>query len=184
LTKIPCGEYIVSIGGYAFSSSKLEEADLFTSTIPALPSYVFYNCVDLHTIKLPASTTTISSTSWNNCTALKEIWYGGSKRDWKTVANSSYPGGSGNLNVICSDGVLTAKIDNTNTIVGYMDGGHCIYEFDQEKLEYSARGSQAWANVGAETGGFAIDIGANGPAKEYFINFTLNKGVWSETVSG
>ena len=51
-----------------------------------LPHYAFYQCTGLVTARLPASVTKIGNAAFGICSALTDVYYGGTREQWSAVA--------------------------------------------------------------------------------------------------
>ena len=87
LTSVTFACQEVSLGESVFSSTKLTRVQLPGGTIGKA---AFRNCAELTAIAMPANTTIASDNAFEGCTALTQIFYGGSSADWKkTLSNTT-----------------------------------------------------------------------------------------------
>ena len=83
LTAIDIPDSVTAIDMDAFSGSALEYLAL-PDGIEAIDGVV-YNCYALKAVYLPKSIVEITELTFNSCSALTDVYYGGSKLDWKDI---------------------------------------------------------------------------------------------------
>ena len=87
--KIEIPNSVISIGGYAFSYCGLESI-----VLPKSLTIIYegaFRCSDqLKSITIPKSLATINARAFDGCTALSDIYYLGSKTQWKNIEIDSY----------------------------------------------------------------------------------------------
>lgn len=86
--KIPSG--VTSMGGGAFEEcSNLTRIEL-PSGITVIPMYTFNKCNSLTSIEIPFGITVIDEFAFDACSSLKDVYYGGSESDWRTITIGNY----------------------------------------------------------------------------------------------
>ena len=86
LTALTFGSGLTSIGKEAFKlCSALESVDI-PEGVTAVPERAFEFCEDLKTVSLPLTLQSIGYRAFFNCSALADVYYAGSKVDWKAVS--------------------------------------------------------------------------------------------------
>ncbi len=58
---------------------------VFQEGIPSIPLSTLYKCPSLTEVCIPASVTSIGNAAFHNCTSLKDIYYGGSQKQWAAI---------------------------------------------------------------------------------------------------
>lgn len=66
----------------------------------------FANCKYIESITFGKGVTRVETTSINGCTALTDIYYEGTKEEWKNLRYSEYFNSIETITITCSDGVL------------------------------------------------------------------------------
>ena len=99
LTKLIIPESVTTISGGAFSSCRsLTEINLPTNLVQLGEEWlsdwgnggVFSNCTALKEINIPNGVTRIYNYTFDNCTSLKNIYYGGTEAQWNEIPIGSY----------------------------------------------------------------------------------------------
>lgn len=72
LTNVRFPETLVSIGSYAFESTKIEELDI-PNGITTINENTFFNCSKLERIKLPESLQLIKNSAFSECSGLRSV---------------------------------------------------------------------------------------------------------------
>ncbi len=85
LTSIIIPEGVTEISASAFSDSELLALITIPNSVTKISESAFAGCISLTTITIPCSITEIDESAFEDCTSLKEIRYGGTKEQWKTV---------------------------------------------------------------------------------------------------
>lgn len=57
--------------------------------ITSIGDYAFYYCTSLKNVTIPRSVTSVEFRKFENCSSLQDIYYEGSKSDWKRIEISS-----------------------------------------------------------------------------------------------
>ena len=101
------GKLVSAVSGHGFKDQQNIEEVVFPASIKTISLSAFYGCTSLQTVTIPASVTDIKYLAFYGCTHLTEVHYGGTKKQWKELAQS---GGFGSdPTVYCSDGTIAAK---------------------------------------------------------------------------
>jgi hypothetical protein len=74
----------LTIGGYSFSSSKIESA-VVSDGVTDLPSGIFCNCDKLKSIVLPVSIRNIGEQAFFGATSLATVFYRGTAEEYKAI---------------------------------------------------------------------------------------------------
>jgi hypothetical protein len=85
LKNVTLPESITAIGNSAFNSCLSLESIEIPSGVSEIALYTFSDCNSLASIKIPTSVTSIEQGAFQNCRSLKDIYYEGTKKDWKKI---------------------------------------------------------------------------------------------------
>jgi len=86
--KVPNG--VTSIGDWAFAYCKSLAGFTIPDGMTLIANSAFKDCENLTDITIPSSVNAIDGWAFAKCINLKEIYYGGSKADWKKIKISKY----------------------------------------------------------------------------------------------
>lgn len=74
-----------SIGNRAFSEcSKIREF-VIPANVTSIESGTFENCASLSSVTLPSSLISIGENAFYKCSSLRDIYYGGTKKEWENI---------------------------------------------------------------------------------------------------
>ena len=90
LTSITIPNSVTSIGGSAFWDCTGLTSITIPNSVTSIGRYAFYGCTGLTSITIPNSVTSIGDEAFWNCTGLKDVYYTGSKDEWKAISVGSY----------------------------------------------------------------------------------------------
>ena len=88
LTSITIPNSVTSIGDDAFSNCGIKSITI-PNGVTSIGSGAFYDCRSLTSITIPDSVTSIGNWAFKYCTGLKDVYYTGSKDDWKAISVGS-----------------------------------------------------------------------------------------------
>ena len=93
LTALTFGSGLTSIGKEAFKLCSALESVNIPEGVTAVPERAFEFCEALKTVSLPLTVSNIGYRAFFNCSALADVYYAGSKVDWKAIniESSNYP---------------------------------------------------------------------------------------------
>ena len=91
---------VTSIGEYAFFYCESLTSVTIPDSVTSIGKYAFFCCTSLTSVTIPDGVTSIGWRAFSNCTSLTDVYYAGSKAQWKAISISS----TGN------DDLLTANI--------------------------------------------------------------------------
>ena len=118
LTSVTIAEGVTIIGTYTFAfCSALKEVTI-PDFVTSLGDCAFYNCIALETVTIGSGVTTISSSdaisggAFGYCSALKTVYYNGTKDEWGEISIKGTDSKVGNYylkiaTIICTDGTYT-----------------------------------------------------------------------------
>ena len=88
LTDLTIGSGITSIGDNAFSYCIGLKKLIIPNRVNSIGNYAFDGCTKLTDITIPKNVTSIGNSAFKNCFRLSEVYYAGSREDWKKIASS------------------------------------------------------------------------------------------------
>ena len=108
LTQLTLNKNLQTIGNNAFRlCSGLTEIEL-PDSLQSLGSYVFSNCTCLTTVTIPQGVDKLYST-FSNCSALKDIYFKGTREQWEAIPKSNWDYGTGEYTIHFIDGTTLNK---------------------------------------------------------------------------
>ena len=110
LTSITIPDSVISIGNYAFNDCNGLTSLTIGNSVTSIGESAFYNCGSLTSVAIGDGVTCIGDFAFDWCTELTDVYYAGSKEDWKAITVGS-----------CDEQFLNAKI-------------HCNYTPVEEKV--------------------------------------------------
>lgn len=85
LTSVVLPNSLTVIAPSAFSNCIGLESIIIPNSVIEIGESAFFNCTSLTSIKIPVSVKFIGVDAFKGCTGLKDIFYSGSKKDWKKI---------------------------------------------------------------------------------------------------
>ena len=86
LTSITIPNSVTSIGDVAFCCCTGLTSITIPNSVTSIGNKAFYDCTGLTSITIPNSVTSIGDWAFCRCTGLKDVYYTGSKDDWKAIS--------------------------------------------------------------------------------------------------
>ena len=86
LTSVTTGNGVTSIGAGAFYGCNGLTSVIIGNGVTIISNFAFYGCDSLTSITIPDSVTTIGEETFCWCSDLRDVWYGGSADDRKSIA--------------------------------------------------------------------------------------------------
>lgn len=108
LTKLTLNKNLQTIGNSVFRKcSGLTEIEL-PDSLQSLGTYVFTDCTSLTKVTIPQGVDKLYST-FRNCTALKDIYFKGTREQWEAIPKSNWDYGAGEYTIHFIDGTTLNK---------------------------------------------------------------------------
>lgn len=85
LAKIELPAGVTNIGGEAFIDCTALESAAIPAGVSEIPEKAFSNCSKLVAVTIPVKTRSIMDGAFSGCSGLRDIFYGGSDEQWKSV---------------------------------------------------------------------------------------------------
>ena len=92
LTSITIPNSVTSIGNWAFFECTGLTSITIPNSVTSIGDGAFNSCTGLTSITIPDSVTSIGDWAFNGCTGLKDVYYTGSKDEWKAISIGEYNG--------------------------------------------------------------------------------------------
>ena len=86
LTSITIPNSVTSIGNWAFFECTGLTSITIPNSVTSIGDGAFNSCTGLTSITIPDSVTSIGDWAFNGCTGLKDVYYTGSKDEWKAIS--------------------------------------------------------------------------------------------------
>ena len=108
LTQLTFNKNLQTIGSNAFRlCSGLTQIEL-PDSLQSLGAYVFADCTSLTTVTLPQGVDKLNYT-FRNCTALKNVYFKGTREQWEAIPKSNWDYGTGEYTIHFIDGTTLNK---------------------------------------------------------------------------
>ncbi len=93
------------IGAFAFSHCNSLRSLTIPDTVTTIGSFAFFRCGSLTGIRIGKAVIDIGDNVFKDCDSLKEIYYNGTKAQWKAIKKGSN-WGPGSYKISCLDGII------------------------------------------------------------------------------
>ena len=85
LTRITIPNSVTSIGEWVFGSCTSLTRVTIPDNVTSIGRFTFYYCTSLTSVTIPKSVTRIDEKAFYYCDSLTDVYYGGTKADWKKI---------------------------------------------------------------------------------------------------
>lgn len=85
ITSLVINQGITNIGECVFYNCVNLTSVELSNTIKAIGYEAFHSCSNLKSISISRRTSNIDQGAFNNCTSMTDVYYSGSKQDWRTI---------------------------------------------------------------------------------------------------
>ena len=92
LTSITIPNSVTSIGDRAFVDCRSLTSVTLGNSVTSIGGYAFAGCTGLASITISDSVTSIGGYAFYDCSSLKDVYYTGSKDEWKAISIGEYNG--------------------------------------------------------------------------------------------
>ena len=149
LSSVTIPDSVTSIDDSTFEYCTSLTSVTIPNSVTSIGSSAFRNCTSLTSITIPNSVTSISDYTFYNCTSLTEVYYSGTKAQWKSISIGSNNEHLTSAIVHCSDGITfknkSITQDNVKYVLNdetgaYVSGysGNPKYVTISDKITYSS----------------------------------------------
>ncbi|WP_293975282.1 leucine-rich repeat protein [uncultured Ruminococcus sp.] len=85
LVSVTISDSVTLIDGGVFSGCTNLESVTIPNSVTYIGGYAFSDCTSLASVTIPNSVTYIGDYAFSKCTSLKDVYYSGSKEEWKEI---------------------------------------------------------------------------------------------------
>ena len=130
LTSITIGNSVTSIGEFAFKSCNKLISVTIPDSVTSIDRYAFSDCPNLQSVTIPDSVTTIGDCAFSHCDSLNDVYYKGTKEQWKNTLIGTYNNNLTDATIHYHYNNNHTEIDKdavepTCTEIGYTAGKYC-----------------------------------------------------------
>ncbi|MBQ9492838.1 MAG: leucine-rich repeat domain-containing protein [Oscillibacter sp.] len=127
LIKVKMPDSVTSIGEWAFATCDSLTSIKIGNGVTSIGASAFYACDNLTSMEISASVTSIGNLAFSGCNSLRDIYYGGTKAQWKAIDGIS------DSNLI-SDSITIHYAEEFDIKSAPTVGGHAIGKADLSGL--------------------------------------------------
>ena len=138
LASVTIGNSLTRIGGFAFYSCGSLKSIVIGNSVTRIEDCAFVFCSGLESVTIPNSVKSIEDCAFDFCADLKDVYYGGSKSDWKKIRMSRKNEylTSANIHYGICDSEETQVPDNTPSYDASVIDAALVAEPSQAKISY------------------------------------------------
>ena len=141
LTSIAIPNSVTSIGVWAFYGCTGLTSITIPNSVTSIGACAFCGCTGLTRITIPSTVTSIGSGAFAGCTGLKDIYYTGSKDEWKAISveydNDSLLNATIHYNCTGEHGSTNNEPNSNSDTSRYFPKG---YKFEEDSYNFSNYG--------------------------------------------
>ncbi len=167
LATVTIPDSVTSIGLLAFRDCESLTNIVIPEGVTIIKNQTFYGCSSLINITIPKSVTEIESLAFYGCSSLTDVYYGGTKSEWKMIVIGSSNASLNNATIHCTNGILTKTLYD------------CIITLSPSSYTYD--GSPKYPAIIVEDGNTTLTDGT-----DYSVSYSnnTNAGTASAVVAG
>ncbi len=113
---------VIGIGEAAFFECRSLEQIIIPNGVMSIGDRAFSNCSSLVRIVIPVSLMNIGDRVFEDCYNLREIKYGGSKKEWQQLTKKIQLGNLSDVRIKCNDSEIGISLNIDNTLFKVSNG--------------------------------------------------------------
>ncbi len=102
-------EGVKSIGLLAFLGCSALKGISIPEGTESICTAAFLGCLSMETVTIPVSVTKINYGAFGNCSGIKDVYYGGTKKQWSSISIQLLNDDLKNAVIHCTDGIIDSE---------------------------------------------------------------------------